>query len=47
MNRSVGQGIAMFLAGGFSRLTFDAAGTSKQAQYGGAAAFFVFLYTCE
>ncbi|KAF8752856.1 Permeases of the major facilitator superfamily, partial [Rhizoctonia solani] len=41
-----GQGIAMFLAGGFSRLTFDAAGTSKQAQYGGAAAFFVFLYTC-
>ncbi|KAJ1303969.1 hypothetical protein OPQ81_008379 [Rhizoctonia solani] len=31
--------------GGFSRLTFDAAGTSKQAQYGGAAAFFVFLYT--
>ncbi|CAE6493632.1 unnamed protein product [Rhizoctonia solani] len=43
---AVGQGIAMFLAGGFSRLTFDAAGTSKQAQYGGAAAFFVFLYTC-
>ncbi|QRW22840.1 Sugar (and other) transporter [Rhizoctonia solani] len=42
---AVGQGIAMFLAGGFSRLTFDAAGTSKQAQYGGAAAFFVFLYT--
>ncbi|ELU41247.1 MFS monosaccharide transporter [Rhizoctonia solani AG-1 IA] len=34
---AVGQGIAMFLAGGFSRLTFDAAGTSKQAQYGGAA----------
>ncbi|KAG8683802.1 hypothetical protein FRC08_014071 [Ceratobasidium sp. 394] len=43
---SVGQGIAMFLAGGFSRLTFDAAGTSKQSQYGAAAAFFVFLYTC-
>ncbi|EUC55913.1 MFS monosaccharide transporter, putative, partial [Rhizoctonia solani AG-3 Rhs1AP] len=43
---AVGQGISMFLAGGFSRLTFDAAGTSKQAQYGGAAAFFVFLYTC-
>ncbi|QRV95738.1 Sugar (and other) transporter [Ceratobasidium sp. AG-Ba] len=42
---SVGQGIAMFLAGGFSRLTFDAAGTSKQSQYGAAAAFFVFLYT--
>ncbi|CAE6478534.1 unnamed protein product [Rhizoctonia solani] len=42
---AVGQGISMFLAGGFSRLTFDAAGTSKQAQYGGAAAFFVFLYT--
>ncbi|KAG9119865.1 hypothetical protein FRC07_004897 [Ceratobasidium sp. 392] len=42
---SVGQGIAMFLAGGFSRLTFDAAGTAKQSQYGAAAAFFVFLYT--
>ncbi|KAG8729790.1 hypothetical protein FRC12_020705 [Ceratobasidium sp. 428] len=42
---SVGQGIAMFLAGGFSRLTFDAAGTAKQSQYGAVAAFFVFLYT--
>ncbi|KAI3607076.1 mfs monosaccharide [Moniliophthora roreri] len=40
---SVGQGIAMFLAGGFTRLLRDH--PEKQAEYGGAAAFFVFLFT--
>ena len=40
--------ICCFLAGGFSRLTElaqQAANTSHQAHYGGAATFFVFLYT--
>ncbi|KAL0065598.1 hypothetical protein AAF712_007376 [Marasmius tenuissimus] len=40
---SVGQGIAMILAGAFSRLLRD--NPHKHAEYGGAAAFFVFLYT--
>ncbi|KAL5520337.1 hypothetical protein ACEPAG_9551 [Sanghuangporus baumii] len=37
------QGIAMFLAGGFSRLTIEH--QDKKAQYGAAGAFFIFLYT--
>ncbi|KAF5337831.1 hypothetical protein D9758_015703 [Tetrapyrgos nigripes] len=40
---SVGQGISMILAGAFSRLLRDH--PEKASQYGGAAAFFVFLYT--
>lgn len=45
---AVGQGIAMFLAGGFSRLGQDASNTGnmeKAASYGAAAASFVFIYT--
>lgn len=45
---AVGQGIAMFLAGGFSRLGQDAttAGNmEKAASYGAAAASFVFIFT--
>lgn len=45
---AVGQGIAMFLAGGFSRLGQDArnAGNPGQAaSYGAAAASFVFIFT--
>lgn len=45
---SVGQGIAMFLAGGMSRagLNATAAGnTSAAASYGAAAASFVFIFT--
>ncbi|KAK0440084.1 major facilitator superfamily domain-containing protein [Armillaria borealis] len=40
---AVGQGISIILAGVFSRLLKDH--SDKAAQYGGAAAFFVFLYT--
>lgn len=40
---SVLQGIAMFLAGAFSRLAADH--PEKAAQYGGAGAFCIFLYT--
>lgn len=40
---AVGQGIALILAGAFARLLKDH--PDKAAQYGGAAAFFVFLYT--
>ncbi|KAF9257402.1 general substrate transporter [Marasmius fiardii PR-910] len=40
---SVGQGVALILAGAFSRLLRD--NPAKQVEYGGAAAFFVFLYT--
>ncbi|KII90241.1 hypothetical protein PLICRDRAFT_108340 [Plicaturopsis crispa FD-325 SS-3] len=40
---SVGQGVSLILAGAFSRLLKDH--PEKAAQYGGAAAFFVFLYT--
>ncbi|KIJ61771.1 hypothetical protein HYDPIDRAFT_96054, partial [Hydnomerulius pinastri MD-312] len=40
---SVGQGIAMFLAGGFGRLLKDH--PEKASQYGGATAFFIFVYT--
>ncbi|KAH9886703.1 general substrate transporter [Cubamyces lactineus] len=40
---AVGQGISLILAGAFSRLLKDH--PEKAAQYGGAAAFFVFLYT--
>ncbi|KIY52251.1 general substrate transporter [Fistulina hepatica ATCC 64428] len=40
---AVGQGISMFLAGGFSRLLKDH--PDQASQYGGAATLFVFLYT--
>ncbi|KAJ3860424.1 general substrate transporter [Lentinula novae-zelandiae] len=40
---AIGQGIALILAGAFARLLKD--NPEKAAQYGGAAAFFVFLYT--
>ncbi|KAH8114981.1 general substrate transporter [Phellopilus nigrolimitatus] len=39
------QGVAMFLAGGFSRLA--ASRPEKAAQYGGAGAFCIFLYTAS
>lgn len=45
---SVGQGIAMFLAGGFSRLANEAreSGNASSAEaYGAAAASFVFIFT--
>lgn len=45
---AAGQGVAMFLAGGFSRLGSDAraAGDTAQASaYGAAAASFVFIFT--
>lgn len=40
---AVGQGISLILAGVFSRLLKD--NPDKSAQYGGAAALFVFVYT--
>jgi len=40
---AVGQGIAMFLAGAFSRLALEH--PDKAGQYGGAGAFCVFLFT--
>ncbi|TFK79381.1 general substrate transporter [Polyporus arcularius HHB13444] len=40
---AVGQGISLILAGAFARLLKDH--PEKSAEYGGAAAFFVFLYT--
>lgn len=40
---AVGQGISLILAGAFARLLKDH--PEKAAEYGGAAAFFVFLYT--
>ncbi|KAM5430892.1 putative dihydrolipoyl dehydrogenase [Microsporum canis] len=45
---SVGQGIAMFLAGGFSRLGLDATAAGdagKASQYGAAAASMIFIFT--
>ena len=45
---SVGQGIAMFLAGGMSRLGLNATAageTAKAGSYGIAAAAFVYLFT--
>lgn len=45
---SVGQGIAMFLAGGMSRLAInasDAGDATKASQYGAAAASFIFIFT--
>lgn len=45
---SVAQGIAMFLAGGFSRLGINATAagdTATAAQYGAAAASMVFIFT--
>jgi hypothetical protein len=35
----------MFVAGGLARATINAEGQSNQGQIGGAATFFVFLYT--
>lgn len=35
----------MFVAGGLARATINAEGHSNQKQIGGAATFFVFLYT--
>lgn len=35
----------MFVAGGLARATINAEGQSNQKQIGGAATFFVFLYT--
>ena len=40
---AIAQGIALILAGAFARLLKDH--PEKAAQYGGAAAFFVFMYT--
>lgn len=40
---AVVQGASLFLAGGFSKLLRE--NPAKSSQYGGAAAFFVFLYT--
>ncbi|KAF9461376.1 general substrate transporter [Collybia nuda] len=40
---SVGQGIALILAGAFARLLKD--NPEKAVEFGGAAAFFIFLYT--
>ncbi|KAI0744478.1 general substrate transporter [Earliella scabrosa] len=40
---AIGQGIALFLAGAFSRLLKD--NPHRAAEYGGAAAAFVFIYT--
>ncbi|KAH7923026.1 general substrate transporter [Leucogyrophana mollusca] len=40
---SVGQGVAMFLAGAFGRLLKDH--PDKASAYGGATAFFIFVYT--
>ncbi|UNI20853.1 hypothetical protein JDV02_006902 [Purpureocillium takamizusanense] len=42
---AIGQGICMFAAGGLARATINAEGQSNQAHIGGAATFFVFLYT--
>ena len=42
------QGIAMFLAGGFSRLTVIESANGNEvlkSRYGAAGAFFIFLYT--
>ncbi|KIP06656.1 hypothetical protein PHLGIDRAFT_106732 [Phlebiopsis gigantea 11061_1 CR5-6] len=40
---AIGQGVSLILAGAFSRLLKDH--PDKASEYGGAAAFFVFLYT--
>ena len=40
---AIGQGISLILAGAFARLLKDH--PEKASQYGGAAAFFVFMYT--
>lgn len=45
---AVGQGIAMFLGGGFSRLGIDATAageTAKASQYGAAAASMIYIFT--
>ncbi|GJN67990.1 MFS monosaccharide transporter [Purpureocillium lilacinum] len=42
---AIGQGICMFVAGGLARATINAEGKGNQSQIGGAATFFVFLYT--
>ncbi|KAE9363916.1 general substrate transporter [Stipitochalara longipes BDJ] len=42
---SVGQGVAMFLAGGMSRLAINSSDPSKASQYGAAAASMIFIFT--
>lgn len=42
---AVGQGICCFLVGGLGKLTQDTTDPSRKAHIGGAATFFVFLYT--
>lgn len=42
---SAGQGICMFIAGGLARATMNAGDGGSRSQIGGAATFFVFLYT--
>ncbi|KAL2206255.1 general substrate transporter [Sarocladium strictum] len=42
---SVGQGICMFAAGGLARATINAGDESSRQHLGGAATFFVFLFT--
>ncbi|QPH05525.1 hypothetical protein C2857_003365 [Epichloe festucae Fl1] len=42
---SAGQGICMFVAGGLARATVNAGDSGSRSQIGGAATFFVFLYT--
>jgi hypothetical protein len=42
---SVGQGVAMFLAGGMSRLAIDSTNPGKASQYGAAAASMIFIFT--
>ncbi|GAB0135728.1 hypothetical protein EsDP_00004055 [Epichloe bromicola] len=42
---SAGQGICMFVAGGLARATMNAGDSGSRSQIGGAATFFVFLYT--
>ncbi|KJZ76908.1 hypothetical protein HIM_03785 [Hirsutella minnesotensis 3608] len=42
---AIGQGICMFAAGGLARATINAGESSSRQQIGGAATFFVFLYT--
>ncbi|KAM4057537.1 major facilitator superfamily protein [Hirsutella rhossiliensis] len=42
---AIGQGICMFAAGGLARATINAGDSSSRDRIGGAATFFVFLYT--
>ena len=42
---AVGQAICCFLVGALGKVTLDATDPSRKAHIGGAATFFVFLYT--